>query len=100
MNQLINNKIYKEVWEVLNTKKDIKGKIPEKVLHHIKQSASKSSYQIVNNENMDILKLISTDAFCLYLSLYLQYVAEDKEKETIKKILIENEIEYKSANSI
>ena len=96
MNRYIKDKLYKEVWEVLQIKTEIKDKLPNDVIKHIQKSASKSNYEITFNKNdEDILKSISTDAFCLYISLYLQYVANEEEKEQLKKVLIENEIAYK-----
>lgn len=51
------------------------------------------------NFNIDFEKPIymqlSREALSLCISLYLKYVASDSEKEKFKKILIENEIEYK-----
>lgn len=97
MKQFISNKVYYEVWKVLEIKKETKEKIPEEILTHICKKANKSENKIEFNKSETILKDISQEAFCLYLSLYLQYVAAETEKEKIKKILIENEIKYKNS---
>lgn len=96
MSHFINDRVYKEVWEVLQIKKEIRDKIPNDVLQHIKKSALQSSYEISFSENEeDVFKNMSREALCLYISLYLQYIANEEEKEQLKKILIENEIEFK-----
>ena len=42
---------------------------------------------------------MSREAFCLYISLYLQYVADDGEKAKLKEILIENEVKLKGGKN-
>lgn len=76
-------------------KNEIKTKIPEDVLKHIYQNAKKSGYSFEYNLEKEILNQVSREAFCLYISLYLQYVADDEEKEKLKEILIENEVKLK-----
>lgn len=97
MKQFISSKTYSELWKVLEEKTEVRTKIPEDVLKHIYKNAINSGYRFEYTSKDDILKIISKDTFCLYVSLYLQYVAEDDEKEKIKKILIDNEIKYKTA---
>ena len=96
MKQFISSKTYSELWKVLEIKTEVREKIPEDVLKHIQKKAVNSGYKFEYTSSDDVLKLISQETFCLYVSLYLQYVADDFEKENIKKILINNEIKYKT----
>ena len=84
--------VYFEVMEVLKVKQDTCQKIPQNVLSHIEKHAKK--YQTKTDKEIT-LSTLSDDAFSLYLALYLQYIAENEEKEKIKKILIENEVAYR-----
>lgn len=95
MKQFIENEIYLEVWNILETKNEIKTKIPEDVLKHIYKNAKKVEYSFEYNSDEEILNQVSREAFCLYISLYLQYVADDGEKAKLKEILIENEVKLK-----
>ena len=51
------------------------------------------SFEYKNDE--EILNQVSREAFCLYVSLYLQYVAGDDEKAKLKEVLIKNEVKLK-----
>ena len=95
MKQFITNQTYLEVWSILEMKNEIKTKIPEDVLKHIYQNAKKCGYSFEYNLEKEILNQVSREAFCIYISLYLQYVADDEEKEKLKEILIENEVKLK-----
>lgn len=55
----------------------------------------KAGYSFECNSDEEILNQVSREAFCLYISLYLQYVADDEEKAKLKEILIENEVKLK-----
>lgn len=96
MKQFINSRIYSELWSVLNVKTEVKEKIPLEVLKHIYKNAINSGYNFNYTKDDDVVKIMSNDTFCLYTSLYIKYVANDIEKEKMKKILLENEAEYKS----
>lgn len=96
MKQFINSRIYSELWSVLNVKTEVKEKIPLEVLKHIYVNAMNSGYSFNYKKDDDVVKIMSIDTFCLYTSLYIKYVANDIEKEKMKKILLENEAEYKS----
>ena len=95
MKQFIENKIDLEVWNILEAKNEIKTKIPEDVLKHIYKNAKKVGYSFEYNSDEEILNQVSREAFCLYVSLYLQYVASDEEKAKLKETLIENEVKLK-----
>ncbi len=88
----IKDTVYHEVMEFLKTKPDECQKIPEKILNHIEKHAKKVK---LASEKKTTISSLSEEAFSLYLSLYLQYMAEDKEKDKIKKILIDNEVAYR-----
>lgn len=96
MKQFINSRIYSELWSVLNVKVEVKEKIPLEVLKHIHINAMHSGYSFNYTKDDDVVKIMSNDTFCLYTSLYIKYVANDIEKEKMKKLLLENEAKYKS----
>ncbi len=96
MKLFIDNRVYNELWKVLEIKEEVKRKIPEKVLKHIYKNALKSGYKFECNDEKSVLKEISPETFHLYISLYLQYVANDHEKQKIKDKLIKNEMDYKA----
>lgn len=98
MKQFISAKIYRELWNVLNIKMEVKEKIPLEVLKCIYKNAMNSGYSFNYTKDVDVIKIMSNDAFCLYAYLYIKYVANDVEKEKMKKILLENEIEYKNSS--
>ena len=91
----IKDKVYREAMNVLKNNQEMCQKIPQEVLAHIEKHAKKASN--MNVEALDEISIakLSDDAFSLYLSLYLRYVAEGEEKERLKKKLIENEIKFK-----
>ena len=53
-------------------------------MRHIYRKASKVNNKIEYTVENDILNQISRDAFCVYISLYLQYVATEDEKMKLK----------------
>ena len=55
----------------------------------------KVGYSFEYNPDEEILNKVSREAFCLYVSLYLQYVADEEEKTKLKELLIENEVKLK-----
>ena len=95
MKRFIETKTYLEVWSILEVKSEIKEKIPVSVLEHIYKNAKKVGYSFEYNQDEEILNQVSREAFCLYVSLYLQYVATEEEKAKLKEILIENEVKLK-----
>lgn len=55
----------------------------------------KVGYIFEYKQDKEILTKVSREAFCLYVSLYLQYVANDEEKAELKEVLIGNEVKLK-----
>ena len=95
MKQFLETKTYIEVWNILETKNEIKKKIPQDVLNHIYKNVKKSGYSFEYNPSEEILNQVSREAFCVYVSLYLQYIADEREKAKLKEVLIENEMKLK-----
>lgn len=94
MYKKINEKTYVELFYVLNLQKEIfENKIPKDIIDNIHKKAQNSNIHVELDEN-NVINEISREAFCIYLFLYTKYVADEEEKENIKKILKENEIKH------
>ena len=91
MKQQIDTVTYIELAEVLKQKQDVAEKIPKEVIDYIYTRASEAENEI-KYDNVDILNIISKEAFSLYVYLFTKYVADNNEKEKIKKVLINNEV--------
>ncbi|MBQ9313782.1 MAG: hypothetical protein IJ220_02095 [Clostridia bacterium] len=96
MKKMIDNKVYVEVYEVIKANSDFQNFLPKNVLNEIKKNATNTSYTFRYNPNGNILNQISRDSLSFCISLYLQYGADDNEKEKFKKLLIQNEVMYKN----
>lgn len=93
MERITDEKICVELVTLFETQKEFIGKIPEDILQPIYNKASQSQYKF--NNNGDILNEVSKETFSIYVFLYVNYIANSKEKEEIKKLLKENEYKKK-----
>lgn len=91
MEQRINPKTYVELEKILEQQVYVAKKIPKHILNYIYEKASKSNYSFAYSGEDDILKLVDKQTLILYTFLYTKYVADGKQKNEIKEILIENE---------
>ena len=82
---------YAEVYEIINKFAFVYDKIPQSVVRHIKNHASKT-FVVQYPKNENILYYVSKEALELYTALYLEYAASEAQKAEMKEILVNNEI--------
>ncbi len=92
----LDGRVYSEVLAVINTNMFIYEKIPKNIISFLEKHASKF-YEVKYPKRDNILSHISKEALELYISLYIDYVATEREREELKKLLIENEMKYRKS---
>ena len=92
----MDSKVYSEVLAIISSNMFIYEKIPKKIIKFLEKHASKF-YEVKYPKRDSILSHVSKEALELYVSLYIDYVATEHEKEELKKILIENEMRYRKS---
>ena len=89
--------ICKEVLTVLSMcEEELIEKIPVEIFEKLKDSAADSNIEVFINADKELLdQNISQESKDLIALIYIQYVANEKEKVELQKILNENEKQYK-----
>ena len=88
---LISPEIYAEVYQILNVYAFVYDRIPRRIIKYIKRHASRT-FKVQYPMQENILNYVSREALEVYTSLYIEYVANDSEKEELKQILVSNEV--------
>ena len=78
-NEKIYGRAYRELYVIiLNLTKDMKEKIPKKVIENISRKMDKTyDFKLENNDIFNSEYMVETKA--LFLELYIRYIAEDEE---------------------
>ena len=78
-NEKIYSRAYSELYVIiLNLTKDMKEKIPKKVIENISRKMDKTyDFKLENNDIFNTEYMVETKAF--FLELYIRYIAEDEE---------------------
>ena len=100
-NEKIYGRAYRELYVIiLNLTKEMKEKIPKKVIENISRKMDKTyDFKLENNDIFNSEYMVETKA--LFLELYIRYIAEDEEdffkKELKKEYLVRKD---ENSNSI
>ena len=95
MKTFMNKKVYAEVYAVIEKEDDFRKILPIQVINDIQKKASGQETISFSNQN-SIYQQISREALSFCISLYLEYSTDGEKKAEFKKLLIQNEIDYKA----
>lgn len=105
MEMIVDKKCYAEVKEVINRfNKEEKQKIPNKIIELLNKETEGTEYLINIDPNKNLEEQISRQALSMLTYICLEYLADSKQKEELKNILIQNQKElvssYKSVDEL
>lgn len=86
--------IYQETYEALKKYPELLEQIPQEIQKYIKKQALKSEQKFKCDNEEEILSQIDKKSLALFIHLYIKYGnLNETQKEELKNILINNEIE-------
>ena len=85
------NPKYNEVLAILDRNPFVYDKIPKYIIKYLNKNSAKF-YEVKCAKTENILNHVSREAIELYTSIYIDYAATEREREELKRILIENDV--------
>lgn len=98
---VLDKKDYVQVLEVLkNFKSEDQKKVPEDLLDLLRHETNDCEYTLILNKKIPLENQISRQAMGCIIYIVTKYIANNKEKEILKKILIDNTKEFQESANI
>lgn len=97
---VLDKKDYIQILEVLNNFSSVdQRKVPETLMDLIKHQANGCNDTLILNPKLPLENQVSRQAMGAIIYIVTKYIANAKEKESLKKILIENTKEFQEASN-